>query len=97
MKNLRNLIVGMKDRCTTHTAKGTILSLLLTTCAALTACTDKSEELEQTDETTQIPGACITGPCRKLQENNPNFTIRKASLNSGAYLSLWYKYSNIYD
>ena len=35
----------MKDRCTTHTAKGTILSLLLTTCAAFTACTDKSEEL----------------------------------------------------
>ena len=43
MKNLRNLFRGAKDRYATRTAKGTFLSLLLTTCAAFTACTEKED------------------------------------------------------
>ena len=47
MKNLRNLFKGAKGRYATPTAKGTFLSLLLTTCAAFTACTNEVENISQ--------------------------------------------------
>ena len=47
MKNLRNLFRGAKDRYATRTAKGTFLSLLLTTCAAFTACNNEVENISQ--------------------------------------------------
>ena len=47
MKNLRNLFKGAKDRYATPTAKGTFLSLLLTTCAAFTACNNEVENISQ--------------------------------------------------
>ena len=42
MVQLFNDLMGVKDRGTTRKAKGIILSLLLTTCAAFTACTDET-------------------------------------------------------
>ena len=47
MKNLSNYLSGAKQRYATRMAKGTFLSLLLTTCAAFTACTDEVENISQ--------------------------------------------------
>ena len=52
MKNLRNLFKGAKDRYAIHKAKETFLSLLLTTCAAFTACTDEVENISQENRAT---------------------------------------------
>ena len=52
MKNLSNYLSGTKQAYATRKAKGTFLSLLLTTCAAFTAC---SNEVENTVEEGTAP------------------------------------------
>ena len=52
MKNLSNYLSGAKQAYATCKAKGTILSLLLTTCAAFTACTDEVENISQQSRAT---------------------------------------------
>ena len=52
MKKLSNYLAGAKQRYATRKAKGTILSLLLTTCAVFTACTDEVESISQQNRAT---------------------------------------------
>ena len=43
MVQVFNDLMGVKDRCSTLKAKGTILSLLFATCATFTACSDETD------------------------------------------------------
>ena len=51
MNNFIKTFKGAKNYIATRTAKGTFLSLLLTTCAALTACMDEVENISQESRT----------------------------------------------
>ena len=51
MKNFLTRIMGKKKNIVSRTAKGTILSLLLSNCVAFTACTDKVEIINQESKT----------------------------------------------
>ena len=52
MKNLFKRIKGAKNNIATRAAKGTFISLLLSTCAAFTACTYEAENICKESKTT---------------------------------------------